>query len=86
MSVSLTDWIIEKLGLWLSQQEPPQKTYLCDFVKIGQKIHPTDVLLIDGRSRASKVIKYVTQSPWSHAVLYIGRLRDIKDQQIKAHI
>ncbi|MCC7151700.1 MAG: lipo-like protein [Rubrivivax sp.] len=31
-----------------------------------------DVLLIEGGSRVSRIIKYVTQSNWSHATLYIG--------------
>lgn len=31
-----------------------------------------DVLLIEGSSRISSVIKYVTQSSWSHAALYVG--------------
>ena len=86
MSVSLSEWIIEKLSLWLLHQEPPQRAYLCDFDKICHKIRPADVLLIDGRSRASKIIKHVTQSPWSHAALYIGRLQDINDQQILDYI
>lgn len=31
-----------------------------------------DVLLVDGTSRFSGTIKYLTQSTWSHASLYIG--------------
>lgn len=31
-----------------------------------------DVLLIEGGSRVSRIIKYVTQSNWSHATLYVG--------------
>ncbi|NTW49732.1 MAG: lipo-like protein [Chlorobiales bacterium] len=31
-----------------------------------------DVLLIEGNSRISVAIKYLTQSSWSHAVLYVG--------------
>lgn len=31
-----------------------------------------DVLLIEGNSRISSVIKYLTQSSWSHAVLFVG--------------
>ncbi len=31
-----------------------------------------DVLLVEGDQRVSAVIKYLTQSSWSHAVLYIG--------------
>lgn len=83
MSFSLTEWMIEKAGRWLLHQEPPKRAYLCDFDKICHKIHPADVLLIDGRSRASKIIRHVTQSPWSHAALYIGCLSNIKDQQMQ---
>lgn len=31
-----------------------------------------DVLLIEGSSRASSAIKFLTQSTWSHAALYVG--------------
>jgi hypothetical protein len=31
-----------------------------------------DVILIDGEQRISQVIKYLTQSSWSHAALYVG--------------
>lgn len=73
---------MEKISAWFMQQEPARRKYLCDFAKICKKIHRADVLLIDGRSRASKIIKQVTQSPWSHAVLYIGHLRDIRDKAL----
>ena len=35
-------------------------------------LQPCDVLLIDGEQRVSEVIKYLTQSSWSHVALYIG--------------
>jgi len=35
-------------------------------------LQPGDVLLIEGNTRVSRVIKYITQSIWSHAALYIG--------------
>lgn len=31
-----------------------------------------DVLLVEGTSRLSSAVKYLTQSSWSHAALYIG--------------
>lgn len=34
---------------------------------------PGDVLLIEGHSRFSTAIKYLTQSTWSHAALFVGR-------------
>ena len=38
-------------------------------------IQPGDVLLVEGNNRISGVIKYLTQSTWSHAALYVGRDR-----------
>ena len=35
-------------------------------------LQPGDVLLIEGTSRISSAIKYLTQSTWSHAALYVG--------------
>ena len=35
-------------------------------------LRPGDVILVDGDQRVSEVIKYLTQSSWSHSVLYVG--------------
>jgi hypothetical protein len=35
-------------------------------------IAPCDVLLIEGASRISSAIKYLTQSTWSHAAIWVG--------------
>ena len=35
-------------------------------------LRPADVLLVEGNSRFSTAIKYLTQSTWSHAALYVG--------------
>jgi hypothetical protein len=51
-----------------------------------------DVLLVEGNSRISTAIKYLTQSTWSHAALYIGDAlndtRENTDQSllVEAHI
>jgi Permuted papain-like amidase enzyme, YaeF/YiiX, C92 family len=37
-------------------------------------IRTGDVLLVEGNSHISGVIKYLTQSTWSHAALYVGPL------------
>jgi hypothetical protein len=40
-------------------------------------IQPGDVLLVEGTSRISTAIKYLTQSTWSHAAICVGtRARD----------
>lgn len=35
-------------------------------------LQPADVLLVEGDTRVSVAIKYLTQSTWSHAALYVG--------------
>jgi permuted papain-like amidase YaeF/Yiix C92 family enzyme len=39
---------------------------------LRNSLKPGDVLLVEGNSRISGVIKYLTQSTWSHAALYVG--------------
>ena len=43
-----------------------------DFDALLKVIRPGDVILVDGDQRVSEVIKYLTQSSWSHSVLYVG--------------
>jgi hypothetical protein len=43
-----------------------------DLEGLRRSLRPGDVILIDGDQRVSEVIKYLTQSTWSHAVLYVG--------------
>jgi hypothetical protein len=35
-----------------------------------------DVLLVEGNTRVATAIKYLTQSTWSHAALYVGPIAD----------
>lgn len=35
-------------------------------------LRPCDVLLVEGNNHIAGVIKYLTQSTWSHAALYVG--------------
>ncbi len=40
--------------------------------KLAATLQKGDVLLIEGNTRFSMAIKYLTQSSWSHSALYIG--------------
>jgi len=40
---------------------------------LAHVLRPADVLLVEGTSRVSSAIKYLTQSTWSHAALYVGQ-------------
>jgi permuted papain-like amidase YaeF/Yiix C92 family enzyme len=39
---------------------------------IRQTLQAGDVVLIEGNTRLSAIIKFLTQSTWSHAALYVG--------------
>ena len=39
---------------------------------VAEALRPGDVLLVEGDTRISTAIKYLTQSTWSHAALYVG--------------
>ncbi len=39
---------------------------------IRAALQPGDVVLIEGNTRLSAIIKFLTQSTWSHAALYVG--------------
>ena len=77
-------FISTPLSRWLQRRRPPRIIPLSDFDRIRHELKPGDVLLVEGRSRISDVIKVVTQSPWSHAALYIGRLHDIENEESRA--
>jgi hypothetical protein len=74
--------IYDKFIHWLTLEPAPTEIPPCDFNRLKHEIRPGDVLLIEGRSRVSNIIRSVTQSPWTHAALYIGRAEDIEDPAI----
>ena len=39
---------------------------------MSQLLKPADVVLVEGKRRISTAIKYLTQSSWSHAAIYVG--------------
>ncbi len=46
-----------------------------DIEALTKILRPGDVILIEGSQRISSVIKYLTQSTWSHAAIYVGTRR-----------
>ena len=79
-------WLNRKIIGWLTEEIEPTGAPPCDFERLNFEIRPCDVLLVEGRSRVSDVIKTITQSVWTHSALYIGRLVDIEDENVREHI
>ena len=79
----MINWIRNTIIRWLQYQKPLPATPMSDFERIRHELRACDVLLVEGRSRVSEVIKLITQSSWSHAALYIGRMHDIEDPLLR---
>jgi hypothetical protein len=47
---------------------------------------PGDVLLVEGNNRVSGVIKYLTQSTWSHSALYVGPIDGAREDDGEHHV
>ncbi len=82
----LKNWLWQKLTSWLTTERPPSSTPMCDFERLTYEVRPCDVLLVEGRTRVSEVIKLITNSSWTHSALYIGRLHDIDSPALRDRI
>src|SRR5436305_4098215 len=49
-------------------------------------IQPGDVLLVEGNNRISGIIKYLTQSTWSHGALYVGQIDGAIEPDGEPHV
>jgi hypothetical protein len=79
-------WLTDKVVNWLTLEREATNVPPCDFERLSFEIRPGDVLLVEGRSRVSDVIKTITQSVWTHSALYIGRQVDIADPNVREHV
>ena len=49
-------------------------------------LRPGDVLLVEGNTRLSTAIKYLTQSTWSHATLYVGEISGVAGEGLEPRV
>lgn len=82
----MIQWVSKSISDWLTRDGPRPLSPLCDFDCLRFELKTGDVILVEGRSRLAEVIKLVTQSPWSHSALYIGRLYDIEDPDLRMRV
>jgi hypothetical protein len=65
----MTDWIV---GILVKEHRGYRQRFPNDLEALRAVLRPGDVILVEGSQRISEVIKYLTQSSWSHAALYVG--------------
>ncbi|MBL4695421.1 MAG: lipo-like protein [Rhizobiaceae bacterium] len=75
--MNLVDNILDKIGSKLAKmlaiESSGYQPYTpSDHETLCKTLKPGDVLLVEGNQHISAAIKYLTQSTWSHAALYVG--------------
>lgn len=75
-------FMLEKIGFMLARylQKPSSgrtSSPPANLGKFRKTLKPGDVLLVDGNERISIAIKYLTQSTWSHAAVYVGNQAEL---------
>ena len=80
-----TDSLRTRLGKWIAEllerESSGYRPYTpSDPETLYRSLVPGDILLVEGNRKVSAAIKYLTQSTWSHAALYVGdALEDVDD-------
>lgn len=72
-AVGVRRWLTAKIIAYLQTPLPRyERRTPADLDALRRHIRRCDVLLVEGEQRVSAIIRYLTQSSWSHAALYIG--------------
>lgn len=75
--MGIMNTLLDKLGNWISNRLETESSGYEPFTPSDPEIllrllQPGDILLVEGNQKISAAIKYLTQSTWSHAALFIG--------------
>ncbi len=74
--MTMVDSLLDALGNRIARRianPPAVPQALAQLLPYAQVLRAGDVLLVDGgQNKVSAAIKYLTQSTWSHAALYLG--------------
>ena len=80
-------WLGKRIASYLTKEIPGyEPSTPPDFASLERSIQPGDVLLIEGNTRIASVIKYPTQSTWSHSAMYVGPIDGRATKDGEAHV
>lgn len=66
------DWLGHRIASRLTDESGYEPFTPSDPDTLRAALRPADVLLVEGSQKISTAIKYLTQSTWSHAAIYVG--------------
>jgi hypothetical protein len=84
-------WMLDRIGRsiahYLERPTPGYQPFTpSDPETLRASLRPGDVLLVEGNNNIAGVIKYLTQSTWSHAALYVGPIAGRTSDDGEAHV
>jgi len=80
----LNNYISKSLVCYLTGKIKKYKTFSVNSLNsLYATLKPGDVLLVEGDQRFSVAVKYLTQSTWSHAAMFVGDLPSENDENKK---
>jgi hypothetical protein len=84
-------WVLERAGQTIARYlAKPAAGYEpftpSDPDALRAALKPGDVLLVEGNSHVAGVIKYLTQSTWSHSALHVGPIKGASAPDGEPHV
>jgi hypothetical protein len=85
------NFVLEQIGSHLARfLTKPRTNYerfsVLSQTQLDESLQPGDLLLVEGNSRISTAIKYLTQSTWSHICMYAGLGEDGRGFVVEADV
>ena len=81
------DTVGKVIARYLQKEVPGYRPFTpSDPDRLRGLIEPADVLLVEGNNRISGIIKYLTQSTWSHSALYVGPIEGAMEPDGEPHV
>jgi hypothetical protein len=86
--MAFIDNTLDGIGHWLARILQKESSGYRPFTPsdpetLERTLQPGDILLIEGNQKIAVAIKYLTQSTWSHAAMYVGDASVTKDKKHK---
>jgi hypothetical protein len=84
-------WAFDRIGHWIARYlETPAAGFEpftpSDPEALRESLRAGDVLLVEGDNHIAGVIKYLTQSTWSHSALYVGPIEGARCKDGEPHV
>ena len=81
------DWLGDLIRRRVSSPPDPGTARVqTDVARLARVLQPADVVLVDGTDKVSAAIRYLTQSSWSHAAMYVGNILGKKTADGEPHV